>query len=445
MGKRSLALSLPANALARERVDLRTRTARVWQLRRNRFYCVVRMSTHCFGDDLEHVIDYRLRADGTPYASPFPVKLSRAGEHVRIGGIDLRLLDFGAMTGGTWRSMLAVEPRRLRVTPRCAPHRYDATWHASYVDGDLAPGVTFHAAMSAKGYGKELRFARAVQTHWFRKLDGAEFFGLRYRRAGELRGWHMQPPRMFVRNRGGQANGDYRLDGDYLYVLWPRRQLDRLLPGEWIVDPAITQESLIDNADDCYDDGGSVNLNGYAGRDYAGAAFGSVYSSGLRFQSVPIPADATGINSSAIQVFREVLGGAPNMTIYGDDVDDAAAWTSGATNNRPSGSGVARTTASAVWNAGFGAGNNQYVATPSLAAIVDEIIQRAGWASGNDMRFAFVGTGTGTNHLSFNDFSNNSTTEEALFDADYVAAAGGTPPPVSLLSPRNTTVFRTRR
>jgi hypothetical protein len=414
----------PEHSPAIERADLRTPTARVWQIGEDRYYTVVRMSTHCFGDDLQNVIDYRLRRDGSPYASPFPVKLSRAGEHIQIGGVDLQLLDFGVMTEGRWTAVLPVQLRNLKVTPRFAPYRYEPTYHASYLDGELAPGVAFHAAISAKGYGKELRFARAVQTHWFRKLDGVQFFGLRYKRDGQLTGWHMQPPRMFVRNRGGQATGFYREDGEYLYVLWARNELDRLLPGEWIVDPAITQESIIANEDDCYDDGSDVNLDGYTGRDYCGAAFGNVYSSGLRFQSIPIPADATGMNSSTIQVFREAFGGTPNITIYGDDVDDAVAWTAGATNNRPSGSGVTRTTANVVWNSSFGS-NNTYVSTPGIATVVDEVIQRAGWASGNDIRFAFVGAGSGTNFISFNDFSNNSTTEEAVFDADYIAAAGG--------------------
>lgn len=425
MGHRSHALSLPANALAIERPDLRTRTARVWQLARHRFYCVVRMSTHCYGDGYENVIDYRL-VNGRPAASPFGVLLSRAGEHIRIGGLDARLVDFGTLSHGRWQPMLAVEPRKLTVTPRCAPYRYDPTWHASYLDGELAPGVQFHAAISAKGYGKELRFARAVQTHWFRKLDGAEFFGLRYKRDGQLTGWHMQPPRMFVRNRGGQAQGFYREDGEYLYALWPRSQIDRLLPGEWIVDPAITQESVVANSDDCYEDGGaSNNLDGYAGRDYAGAAFGNFYNAGLRFQSIPIPADATGMNSATLQVFREGFGGAPSITIFADADDNAGTWAAGTGAERPNGSGVVRTTASTNWNSAFGS-NGTYVTTPSIAAVVDEVIQRAGWAENNAIRFPVIAiTTTGTNFITWNDFSNNSTTEEALFDADYIAAGGG--------------------
>jgi hypothetical protein len=70
-----------------------------------------------------------------------------------------------------------------------------------------------------------------------------------------------------------------------------------------------------------------------------------------------------------------------------------------------------------------------------MATIVDEIVQRAGWASGNDMRFVFIGTDPvgSNNFLAANDFNNNSTTEEALFDADYIAAAGGGSLPKHLL------------
>jgi hypothetical protein len=51
------------------------------------------------------------------------------------------------------------------------------------------------------------------------------------------------------------------------------------------------------------------------------------------------------------------------------------------------------------------------------------------------MRFVFIGTDPvgSNNFLAANDFNNNSTTEEALFDADYIAAAGGGSLPKHLL------------
>lgn len=426
-------------ALWVERMDERTPTARVWQhaLDARRRYCVVRQSTHCFASPdspwLDQVIDYRLRwtPNGwVPVASPFAVCIARKGEHVAIGGADFELLDFGMLRGTSWQALLRIQSEQLKLTPRSAPYRVAPTWHASYIDGQIAPGVDFHAAVSAKGYGKELRFARAVQTHWFSKLSDAEFFGFRYRMIGELApDWVMRTPRMYVHRRGGQARGFYRREGEYLYVLFPRYQLDRLLPGQWIIDPAITQESITANDDDCYDDA-DANLNytsGYNGRDYAGGYGGGSTSvaAGYRFQTIPIPADATGMNSASLQLFREAMVGTPDLAITADDVDDAGAWTNGAGTNRPQGSGYTPTTAVVTWTANFGA-NGAYVATPDIATVVDEVIQRAGWASGNDIRFR-VGrnTGTGNNHLACNDFNNNSTTEEGLFDADYIAAAAG--------------------
>jgi hypothetical protein len=239
---------------------------------------------------------------------------------------------------------------------------------------------------------------------------------------------------MFVRRRGGQAEGFYRQDGEFLYILFPRNQLDRLLPGEWIVDPAITQESIVANSDDCYDDntGGTNNLNGYAGRMYMGTYGGgnTPLGCGLRFQSIPIPADATGMNSASIQVFREAINNTPNLIITADDVDNAGTWTAGATTNRPQGSGFTPTTANTVWNASFGS-NGAYVTTPDIAAVVDEVIQRAGWANNNAIRFRIIrNVATSNLWIAVNDFNNNSTTEEALFDADYIAAGGGGPPPI---------------
>lgn len=425
MGQRSLALSPQTDAL--ERIDLRTWTSRVWQYAPDRFYFVTRMWTHCFGENLERVIDYTLRQSKgmlAPRSSPFDVRVSRAGEHVEIAGANMRLLDFGMMKGG-WQGLLPITPSKLKVTPRFAPYRFAPTYHASYLDGELSPGVKFHAAVSVKGYGKELRFARAVQTHWFSKLSDAEFFGLRYRMDGELApDWLMKPPVMFVRRRGGSAEGFYRREGQYLYVLWARKELDKLLPGEWIVDPAITQESVAANSDDCYESGaGNNNLNGYAGRDYWGAYSGNPHA-GLRFQTIPIPDTATGMNSSTIQVYREVLTGAPSCTIYADDRADAPTWVTGNQAEKPNGANFTRTTANAVWNSSFGS-NNAYVSTPSLAPVVFEVVDRPDWASGNDIRFAFIGGGTGSNFFAWNDFSSNSTTEEAVFDGDYADGGGG--------------------
>ena len=75
----------------------------------------------------------------------------------------------------------------------------------------------------------------------------------------------------------------------------------------------------------------------------------------------------------------------PNLDIYCDDVDNSAA-PSTASNDI---SGRTKTTAKATWNAtGVGAGT---VTTPDFATAVQEVVQRAGWSSGNALGVIFDG------------------------------------------------------
>ena len=440
MGFAARTLHVAADRVAwAERLDERTPTARVWQhyLDARRRFCTVRMSTHCFASPgspwLDQVVDYRLRwtRDGwIPLASPYAVRIARKGEHLAIGGAEFELLEFGSLREGNWTALLPIRSEKLTLTARAAPFRIAPTWHASYIDGQIAPGVHFHAALSVRGYGKELKFARAVQTEYFARLADAEFFGFRYRMLGNLAaGWQMQTPRMYVRRRGGQAAGEYRRDGEFLYALFPRRELDRLLPGEWIVDPAITQERVPANSDDCYDraDTGANNLNGYGtpAADYAGAYGATTMGYGCRWTTIPVPQGST-LNSANWRAFRIGLAGSPNLLASCDAADNAATWTSGVTTNRPSGSGYTPTV-TAAWTSGFGS-NGAYTDVAGLNGMtspVQAVVQRAGWASDNALRSALRwNSGAAGNWITLEDF-NAASANEATLDIDYQSGAAG--------------------
>ena len=112
---------------------------------------------------------------------------------------------------------------------------------------------------------------------------------------------------------------------------------------------------------------------------------------GLRFNGISIPASAT-ILSATIQFTTDATGDvAVQMTIYGEDVGNAGPYTEDAYNvsNRP------KTTSSAVWdipewvNTGD-AGDAQK--TAELKDIVQEIVNRADWVSGNSINFIMVPT-----------------------------------------------------
>lgn len=116
---------------------------------------------------------------------------------------------------------------------------------------------------------------------------------------------------------------------------------------------------------------------------------------GLRFVNVPIPTGAT-IVEAYVQFTQDETGtAAANLLVEGQKTANPLGFTT-ATNNvssRP------RTTnkapwVPASWTQNGAAGVAQQ--TPSLNAVVQELITQVGWASGNAMVFIITGTGTRT-------------------------------------------------
>jgi hypothetical protein len=116
---------------------------------------------------------------------------------------------------------------------------------------------------------------------------------------------------------------------------------------------------------------------------------------GIRFPAVAIPKGAT-ITDAYIQ-FRtdETSSVTTNLTIKGQAADDALTFTTTAWNisKRP------RTAASVTWSPPSwtsvgAAGTGQR--TPSIKGIVQEIVNRPGWASGNAMAIIIEGSGKRT-------------------------------------------------
>lgn len=109
---------------------------------------------------------------------------------------------------------------------------------------------------------------------------------------------------------------------------------------------------------------------------------------GLRFTSVTIPPGATITAATLDLEFTSSSFDDPDVTIYGDDTDSAATFT--ATSNDIS--NRTQTTATVNWTASsVGTG---IVTTPDIATIIQEIIDRAGWSSGNAVAVVIKGNGS---------------------------------------------------
>jgi hypothetical protein len=116
---------------------------------------------------------------------------------------------------------------------------------------------------------------------------------------------------------------------------------------------------------------------------------------GMRFNSVNVPQGKTITNAYIQFTVDEKDSGSTSLTIKGQAADNPGAFTTADYNV----SSRATTTASAAWSpAAWGtvgaAGADQR--TPDLKSIVQEIVNRAGWAQNNSMVFIITGTGCRT-------------------------------------------------
>jgi hypothetical protein len=112
---------------------------------------------------------------------------------------------------------------------------------------------------------------------------------------------------------------------------------------------------------------------------------------GLRFLGVAIPAGAT-ITNAYIQ-FRadETWADPTNLTVNGVASDNASAWSAA----KFSLSTAPRTAGSVAWAPPAWTERQQGPdqRTSNLAAIVQELVNRPGWASGNAVAYVITGSG----------------------------------------------------
>ncbi len=99
---------------------------------------------------------------------------------------------------------------------------------------------------------------------------------------------------------------------------------------------------------------------------------------GMRFNDIAIPQGATITSAYLRPKVSSTVYDDPNVFVYFENADNATAFTTSANDI----SNRART-GSIAWNAtGVGAG---YVASPNLASILQTVVNRAAWASGNSL------------------------------------------------------------
>ena len=113
---------------------------------------------------------------------------------------------------------------------------------------------------------------------------------------------------------------------------------------------------------------------------------------GIRFTGVDIPQGATIVNAYVQFQVDEISTDAASLMIEGEDIENAPAFTSFAYDI----SSRLRTPANVSWSpvewtAVGQAGTDQQ--TPDISSVIQEIVDRAGWSSGNSLAIIITGTG----------------------------------------------------
>lgn len=122
----------------------------------------------------------------------------------------------------------------------------------------------------------------------------------------------------------------------------------------------------------------------------SGAPAYSVEDSGLRFVSVDIPQGAV-VTAAFIRFIVETGNSVltVNVTISANDADNPAAPTTVATYDA-----LVITTATVAWSPAAENTIEAVVDTPSLVTVIQEILDRPGWASGNALQVLFKDNGS---------------------------------------------------
>jgi type IV pilus assembly protein PilY1 len=143
--------------------------------------------------------------------------------------------------------------------------------------------------------------------------------------------------------------------------------------------------------------------------------FESGVSVGLRFQDMNVPQGAT-IISATLNITAESSdsGSSTDITIYGEDEDDADSYGNVSTRTK--------TSASVLYEPPNWTSGTTYT-TSDISTVVQEIVNRAGWADGNSMAFIMETTGSKRRGITYN----TDPTKAARLSITYQSTGGFSP------------------
>ena len=183
--------------------------------------------------------------------------------------------------------------------------------------------------------------------------------------------------------------------------------------------PDSGQFTIVSNGDDGrWGSDGAFTASANLGT--VGLASGGVdYNDFYRFQSVNIPQGATITSATlTLQFGNSDVDDTLDLVVRGDDSDNSTAPTTAAEAN-----GKAKTTAQVDWDWVSWLQDTNYV-SPDLGAIVQEIVDRPGWASGNALQLFLMENGGSTNDA-WPYHREHTTGPEVVLNIEWEVSTGG--------------------
>jgi len=182
---------------------------------------------------------------------------------------------------------------------------------------------------------------------------------------------------------------------------------------------AVLNLQIAAGADDGRETGaGVVELTSATGVIMPASSTG--YWAALRFLNVTTPEKATVSASTLSLYFYDTSNDSPDVDIYADDADNSAALVETDTNI----SARTKTTAKTTWTATNQ--NTGWITSPDLTAVVQEVIDRDGWVSGNALTL-LLDARTVSNSIRFRSYEFDSALAAKL-DITYTEPVRSPPP-----------------
>jgi type IV pilus assembly protein PilY1 len=198
-------------------------------------------------------------------------------------------------------------------------------------------------------------------------------------------------------------------------ILFPVRGIDTPVQPEIILP-------VKDSQDDAYEIDGNPVVNSNQLILTQGT---SEVTTGLRYQNVNIPQGAT-ITSARVRFISSQLNtSASTLTIYAEDEDDSAAFTT--QNDNISGRDKTSNSLEWVFNNAFPLAQ-EITTSPDISHVIQEVIGRSGWCGGNDLSLIIEGESSisSSNRRAFSYDEGDSRSPQLIITYDESTATGCT-------------------